>query len=365
MNPFDQPSALASGGGATTHIHIAELPEGRETDTYALCIESDTATDRNGKAYLRLKFRDASGEVKAIHFDPSDDALAVSAGDVVKIRGTYSVHAQYGPQFQVRRMRVMSPDEYDPAELIPVSPIGASELQARLATLVDAVADPSLRGLLQRAFDTSREPGASFAIAPAAVKNHHAYRHGLLEHSLIVAEVAAGVALNFANVNRDLVIAGALLHDIGKTQTYSTDFMAPGFTDAGRLHGEIVIGHDLVRGLVAQMPGFPAELDSQLRHIIVSHHGEREKGSPVVPMTREAVLVHYCDDMTARVAACDDAERATAQGERWSAYSRMLEAFVYLGGRDGASDGEPGGTDQPGGVGGSAGVTEPSQGAEE
>jgi 3'-5' exoribonuclease len=315
----------------TEQIPIAELPEGREAVTYAVCVEKETATDRNGKSYMRLKLRDASGEVKAIHFDPSEEALGVIAGDVVKVGGTFSVHAQYGPQFQLRRMRRLEEGEFDPALLIAVSPVEVSELHKRLAALVDSVVEPHLRALLELATDGTREPGAAFLVAPAAVRNHHAYRHGLLEHSLIVAEVAAGVAANFASVNDDLVIAGALLHDLGKTQAYSADMLAPGFTDAGRLHGEIVIGHDMVRELIAEVPGFPSELDTQLRHIIVSHHGEREKGSPVVPMTREAIIVHFCDDMTARVGACDDAQRAAIGGERWSAFSKMLETFVYLG----------------------------------
>ena len=163
------------------------------------------------------------------------------------------------------------------------------------------------------------------------MRHHHAYRHGLFEHSVIVAEVAGAVADGLPTVDRDLVVAGALLHDIGKMVSYSSDPFAPGFTDAGRLHGEIVLGHDMVRGLIGEVDGFPDELSSRLRHIIVAHHGEKEKGSPVVPMTREAIVVHYCDDMTARVAAVDDAERDTAAGDRWSPFSRMLETFVYVG----------------------------------
>ena len=149
-------------------------------------------------------------------------------------------------------------------------------------------------------------------MAPAAVRNHHAYRHGLLEHSLIVAETAAGVAARFDAVDRSLVVAGALLHDIGKTHAYTSDGMAPLMSDVGKLHGEIVIGHDMVRELIAEVPGFPAGLSTCLRHIIIAHHGAREKGSPVVPQTREAVIVHYCDDMTARIGAIDDAQRCLA-----------------------------------------------------
>ena len=210
----------------------------------------------------------------------------------------------------------------------------AAELAERLATLVDSVAEPHVRALLGRALDGSREPGATFAVAPAAVRNHHAYRHGLLEHSVIVAEAAEGVAARFASVDRDLVVAGALLHDLGKTLAYTSDGISPQMTDVGRLHGEIVMGHDLVRDLIAEDQDFPPEVAVRLLHIIVAHHGMREKGSPVVPQTREAVIVHYCDDMTARIGAIDDAEAAAPLGERWTSRIFMIDAPAYLGPRD-------------------------------
>jgi 3'-5' exoribonuclease len=109
-------------------------------------------------------------------------------------------------------------------------------------------------------------------------------------------------------------------------------------TDAGRLHGEIVIGHQMVGDLVADVPGFPAETAKRLLHVIVAHHGMREKGSPVVPQTREAIIVHYCDDMTARLAAVDDAAKATAAGESWSNRIFMIDAPAYLGSRTAADD---------------------------
>jgi 3'-5' exoribonuclease len=155
---------------------------------------------------------------------------------------------------------------------------------------------------------------------------------------LIVTEAAAGVASRFDSVDRDLVVAGALLHDVGKTVAYTSGGLAPQMTDAGRLHGEIVMGHDMVRDAIDEDPEFPPELALRLRHIIVSHHGMREKGSPVVPQTREAVIVHYCDDMTARIGAIDDAEKATPAGERWSSRIFMIDAPAYLGPSGGSED---------------------------
>ena len=320
-------------------VLVSELAEGRDVTTYFVAIDKEPATDRNGKSFLRLKLRDASGEVKAIHFDADEGVLEnLTNGDVVEVRGTYSVHEKYGQQFQVRTLRIMAPGEYDIGTLVPVSPVPLGELVERLRELVASVTSPALHALLVRALDPAREPGATYAIVPAAVRNHHAYRHGLLEHSLIVAEVAGAVAANFATVNRDLTVAGALLHDIGKVRSYSADPMAPGFTDAGRLHGEIVIGHDIVRSLIDEIPDFPAETAAQLRHIVVSHHGEREKGSPVSPATREAVIVHYCDDMTARLAAVDEIAGRTADGARWSAWCNMIDGYTYLAA---APDGAP------------------------
>lgn len=324
--------------GTDARTPISEFKSGQTVDGPYCCSEKTNAVDRNGKAYLRLKLRDATGEVAAIHFDPSDEALAIEVGDVVIVGGTYSVHPQYGAQVQIRRLRPADPNEYAACDLVPVSPVSTAELAERLHALIDSVDEPHLRALLERAFDDSREPGRTFAVAPAAVRNHHAYRHGLLEHSLIVAEAAAGVASRFASVDRDLVVAGGLLHDIGKVLAYTSDGMAPQMTDAGRLHGEIVMGHDLVRDLIAEDSAFPAEAAVRLRHIIVSHHGMREKGSPVVPQTREAVIVHYCDDMTARIGAIDDAEAATPPSESWSNRIFMIDAPAYLGRRDGPLD---------------------------
>jgi 3'-5' exoribonuclease len=325
----------ATGAGADAAAEktfVADLVDGQTVTSYFVCPDRDVRTTKNGGTMVNLTLLDATGQVKGVHFDPSDEVLdTLAPGTVVKIRGRYRIDPKWGAQLVVDRLKVLEEGEYDPATLIPVSPVGVDELRTRLTALVAGVLEPHIRAMLERAFDPGREPGRTFAVGPAAVKNHHAYRHGLLEHSVVVGEVAAAVADRLPTVGRDLVVAGALLHDVGKVVSYSSDPFAPGFTDAGRLQGEIVLGHDIVQGLITEIDGFPAELSSRLRHIIVSHHGEKEKGSPVVPMTREAIVVHFCDDMTARVAAADDAERAAAAGDRWSSFSRMLEAFVYLG----------------------------------
>jgi 3'-5' exoribonuclease len=339
---LDQGDGMKISGPAPSaplhKLYITELQDGNIVTTYFVCTDKQLLTSAQGKPYLRLKLRDVTGELAAVMFDGAAEAAdSFARGDVVKVEGQYSIDERYGPQLKVRRMRPMAPNEYDKSALVPVSPVDQAVLAERLRTLVKSVQQPNLRALLERATDASREPGASFHIAPAAVKNHHAYLRGLLEHSLVVAEVAAAVAYNFANVNRDLVVCGGLLHDIGKSRSYSLDLMQPGLTDEGRLQGEIVLGHQLVAGLIAQDSTFPAPLAQHLLHIILAHHGMKEKGSPVVPATREAVIVHYCDDMTAQISAIDFAEHAAQPGERW-AFSHMLDSMVFLPAADSDED---------------------------
>jgi 3'-5' exoribonuclease len=345
--PESLPGAGAPEDGPRTNV--SDLVDGETVTSSFVCAERDVRTTKAGSTMVNLTLLDATGQVKGVHFDPSDEVIATLApGRVVKVRGRYRIDPKWGPQLVVERLRVLAEGEYDPAALVPVSPIAYDELHARRAALVASVAEPYVRALLERAFDPDLEPGATFAVAPAAVRMHHAYRHGLLEHSVVVAEVAAAVAERLPSVDRDVVVAGALLHDIGKVVSYSSDPFAPGFTDVGRLHGEIVLGHEIVRGLIAEAGGFPEELSARLRHVIVAHHGEKEKGSPVVPMTREAIVVHYCDDMTARVAAADDAAREATAGERWSPFSKMLETFVYVGDGGAAIRPAPAGDDETG-----------------
>lgn len=323
----------------TEKTFIADLCGDCKVASYFVCEAKEVATTRDGRAFLKLVLRDASGNVKALQFDPSDEALEdLCAGDVVKIVGNYTVSPQYGPQIKVQQIATLAEGDYDPAALVAVSPVPLDELEERLAELVASVRGAALRALLERALDPAREPGATYLVAPAAVRHHHAYLYGLLEHSLVVSEVAAAVADRIPSVDRDMVVAGGLLHDIGKTQAYSTDPFRPGLTDKGRLHGEIVLGQAIVADLLRELPAVSDETSTRLLHVIVSHHGQREKGSPAVPMTREAIVVHYCDDMTARLAAFDEVEVATPVAERWTGFNRMMDTMLYLG--DAEADGD-------------------------
>ena len=175
--------------------------------------------------------------------------------------------------------------------------------------------------------------GACSAEAPAAKRYHQAYRHGLLEHSLTVAQSVSAIAATFGGVDRDVAVTGALLHDIGKLDAYTHDPLAIDMTDLGQLQGEIPLGYYRVRRLIEDLPGFPAELAAAVLHIILSHHGQLEHGSPVVPCTREATLVHMIDNLGGRLGSFDRLEKELPDGSRWSGYDRALGGGAWFASR--------------------------------
>ncbi len=185
---------------------------------------------------------------------------------------------------------------------------------------------------------------AGFREAPAAKHYHQAYRHGLLEHCLGVAQAVSAISATFAGVDRDVAITGALLHDIGKLDAYAYEGHSIELTDAGRLHGEIALGYYRIRRAIEDIESFPVELAQAVVHIILSHHGALEHGSPVLPCTREATLVHMIDNLGGRLGSFDRLERGLAPGRRWSGFDRAIGTGAFFADRPSASprDGELG-----------------------
>ena len=187
---------------------------------------------------------------------------------------------------------------------------------------------------MERLLGAGSSSGRAFRRAFAAQYNHHAYRCGLLEHSLQVADATVAAANTFAGIDRELALCGALLHDIGKLDAYSGDACGVSLNDAGKLIGEIPSGYYTVRRAIEQIPGFPPELAQALLHIILSHHGCFEHGSPVLPSTREALVVHAMDKLSGDLGSFDRLERETAEDETWSRFDRALGRAVLLADRD-------------------------------
>ncbi len=205
------------------------------------------------------------------------------------------------------------------------------QMERDLRELIATVQTPHLAALLERTLGSSSPTWRRYRDAPAAKRYHHAYRHGLLEHSLSVAQAVSALAEIFPAVDRDVALTGAVLHDLGKLDAYRQVGDEIEMTDAGRLHGEIALGYARVRDAIAAVDGFPAELAQALLHIILSHHGSLAHGSPVVPCTREATLVHMADNLGSKLGSFDRVQDALEVGSRWSGYDNGLGAVAFFG----------------------------------
>jgi len=209
------------------------------------------------------------------------------------------------------------------------------QMEQDLRELIATVQSPHLSELLGRVLGPETRTWLQFRDAPAAKHYHHAYRHGLLDHTLTVAQAVSALSAIFQGVNRDVALTGALLHDLGKLDTYRRVGEEIEMTDTGRLHGEIALGYARIRDEIDRISGFPYELSQALLHIILSHHGTLQHGSPVVPCTREATLVHMADNLGSKLGSFDRVERGLDAGAQWASYDNGIGAVAYFG-ADGA-----------------------------
>ena len=216
----------------------------------------------------------------------------------------------------------------------PDGPVrGPEQMESDLRELIATVQNGYLLRLLALVFGEGTASWTLFRVAPAAKHYHQAYAHGLLEHSLTVAQAVGAISATFPGIDRDVAVTGALLHDIGKLEAYEVRDSAIAMSDAGRLYGEIPLGYYRVRRLIECLDSFPPDLERALLHIILSHHGSLEHGSPVVPCTREATLVHMIDNLGGRLGSFDRVERALLDGEQWSAYDKGIGTGAYFAAR--------------------------------
>jgi 3'-5' exoribonuclease len=254
----------------------------------------------------------------------------VRPGTPVTVRGRYTVHPRFGPQINLRGLDVALAGTYAPEDLHDGPARSAAQMEAEIGELIGTVQQPHLRLLLDRVFSEDSELWARYRVAPAAKYYHQAYAHGLLEHCLGVAQAVSAISATFGGIDRDVAVSGALLHDIGKLEAYTEDPHNIDLTDAGRLHGEIALGYYLIRRMIEEIEDFPAELAQALGHVILSHHGSLEHGSPVVPCTREATLVHMVDNLGGRLGSFDRLEKELAPGRRWSQFDRAIGSGAFF-----------------------------------
>ncbi len=310
---------------------LNELTDGAEVDQVLVVREAERRQRRDGGDYLRQQLGDRTAAVVCMVWEELAEVEELArAGSPVRVSGRYTVHPRFGPQINLRELEQAAPDSYDPGDLRDGPARGVEQMEAEIRELLGTVQEPHLRILLERVFGEESELWAGYRVAPAAKYYHQAYAHGLLEHCLGVAQAVSAISATFPGIDRDVAVTGALLHDIGKLEAYTVDPQNIDLTDVGRLHGEIALGYYRIRRMVEEIEGFPSELAQAVGHIILSHHGTLEHGSPVVPCTREATLVHMIDNLGGRLGSFDRLEKVLPPGGRWSPFDRAIGAGAFF-----------------------------------
>ena len=319
-------------------VALADLEDGQRVRGVYAVRERELRRKRNGEPWLRLGLGDASGAAEAVCWEEAEALYALcEKGAAVHLVGVFELSERWGAKIKLSAVRPAEPHEYEADELAPASEVDAEELEVAMRSLLDeAIADTHLRQLLDYFFGELSPSWHRFREAPAAKVYHQAYRHGLLEHSISVAQAVNAVAPFFPGIDREVAVAGALLHDVGKLEAYNDDPLAIDLTDAGRLEGEIPLGYYAVRRQIEEIDGFDPALARSILHVILAHHGSLEHGSPVVPATREAVLVHMIDNLGGRLGSFDRLERQLPAGESWSGFDRALSGSAFFGQRHAA-----------------------------
>jgi 3'-5' exoribonuclease len=313
-------------------VMVRDFSDGLDVDQVLLVRGAEARAKRDGGEYLRLTLADRTGSVVAMVWDDVERVRVLCpAGQPVHVRGRFRVHPRYGPQIDLVAVREPDPGSFDASQLLDGPPVAADRMEADLRALVGTIQEPHLRALLERVLGEGTPTWALYRRAPAATHYHQAYEHGLLEHCLSVAQGVSAISATFPGIDRDVAVTGALLHDIGKLEAYTTDPAAIDLTDAGRLQGEIPLGYYRIRREIEEIDGFPPRLAEALLHIILSHHGQLEHGSPVVPCTREATLVHFLDNLGGRLGSFDRLEKELPAGAAWSSFDRALGSSAFFG----------------------------------
>ena len=278
---------------------VADLA-GRENQSitgYFAAGSRQVRTKKDGARYLAMTLSDRTGAIEARVWD-ANDAGEFAPGDVVKIRGQV---CRYNEKLQVNidKLRRAAANEYELSDFVPQSERNIDEMWAELESWVAGFSDPHLKALLE-AFLGDREIAAALRQAPAAKGMHHAWIGGLLEHVLSLMSISDLAAKHYPGIDRELLLTGVVLHDIGKLRElrWGTSF---DYTLEGQLLGHITIGLQMIEAKIAAIPDFPPAKRVLVEHLVLSHHGKYEFGSPKLPMTPEAILLHYLDDLDAKM----------------------------------------------------------------
>ncbi|MHC4139665.1 MAG: 3'-5' exoribonuclease YhaM family protein [Planctomycetota bacterium] len=307
---------------------ISQLNGGTTIDEILLVQNKDLRTTKNGSLYIQAQLSDRTGMIDARMWDASTPFFESLGNDTfLRIKGRTEVY-QNKIQLIIKHISKTDQEDIKLEDYLPGTEQDVNKMFSELKQIVSSIKQPHLKNLLNLFF-SDKDFCKGFCSAPAAVQYHHAFLGGLLEHTLSVAKLGDIIAPLYPSLNRDLLICGIILHDIGKISElcYEKNFH---YSDEGQLIGHLITGVLMIEEKAKQIDDFPKTLLNLLRHLILSHHGEYEWGSPKLPMTLEALALHYLDNIDAKIHAFNKAILSDKDpSDNWTIYNRMLERKLF------------------------------------
>ena len=305
------------------------IKAGQAVNEIFIARDKQLAYKKDGAPYLTLNLMDRSGEIKAVVWD-NVQAInkAFSAGDYVRVKGTASEYREV-LQLVVRHIERPDSADVDAQDFLPTTERDVDKMLDRLIQISQTVENKHLSRLLAVFFE-DKDFVHRLKSAPAAKRMHHAYLGGLLEHTLSIARLSQAVCSHYTGLDKDVLLTGAILHDIGKVYEFSYETHID-YSDAGRLLNHIVIGVEMLDKRIATLDNFPEDLSLVLKHMIVSHHGTRDFGSPEPPKTLEAVVLYYLDELDAKITGIRAFMETEDPEAAWTSYHRILDRFFFKG----------------------------------
>ncbi len=307
-------------------IFIKDLKEKQKVQSPFLVRTKTVPLNKKGDPYINILLADKTGDLEArVWENVVEMSEKFDSGDIVFVEGI-AQNYQGKLQLRVNYINKIAREEVNIEDYLPASPVPINRLWDETKQLLNSITEPNLKRLVHKIYD-DKNLVELIKRTPAAKEIHHNFVGGLLYHSLSVMRIVNFIASHYPVLNRDLLLLGAFLHDIGKTKELSVENFFD-YTDEGKLIGHIVIGDRIITDLISDIENFPDSLAFELRHIVLSHHGDLSKGSPKVPMTMEALIISFVDDMDARVENWKKIfERE--DGKKWTTYQKMYERSLF------------------------------------
>lgn len=312
------------------NIYVRDIKAGEKIGDYFLATEKILAFSQKGVPYLSLRLQDKTGEVDGKVWDNAADWDKVfQKGDIIRIQAR-AVNYRNSLQLSISEVEKTDDEEIDLSDYLPSAKRDIEEMFGELLAFVEGITSPHLKALLN-SFLQDETIATRFKKAPAAKGLHHVYIGGLLEHTLSVTRLLDLACHHFSGIDRDLLLTGGILHDVGKIYEFTYE-RGIDYSNEGRLIGHIIITVEMVDARINTLENFPSQLALELRHLLLSHHGDLEYGSPKRPKTVEALIVHYMDDLDAKVNAFQEFISSSRYDEsEWTPFHRLFERFIYKG----------------------------------